>query len=146
MRIRRNEIPPDETSPEETADERSRRPYVVGAVAGFVIGASVIGLLWAVSGAGDGAAEDARAACAALAKVVQSLPSDRTQQAALPSGVVSHAIAARELSAAAADGSAVYEDLADHLDGVSRMVISLNLADPAGRHDLTLALQDCARV
>ena len=145
MRIHRDKTPEDR--PEgQSEEEPSRRPYVLGGVAGFVIGASVVGLLWGVSDTGGGAAEDARAACAALAKAVAHLPTDYVKQAAISSGVVRHTIAARELAAAAAEQSTAYEDLADHLDGVSRMVISLNFADPAGRRDLLLAQQECARV
>ena len=136
----------DDEAPEAGEPASARRPLVLAGVAGFVVGASVIGLLWGVSGAADGAAEDARAACAALAKVVPELPTAYVSQAAVAPGVIRHTIAARELSAAAAEESAVYEDLADHLDGVSRMVISLNFADSAGRRHLTLAQQFCTRV
>ncbi|HVW40446.1 MAG TPA: hypothetical protein VHC18_03755 [Amycolatopsis sp.] len=141
MRISR-----DDEAPEAGEPAASRRPQVLAGVAGFVVGASVIGMLWAVSGAGDEAADDARAACAALSRLVPDLPAAYVSQAAVAPGVIRHAVAARELSAAAADESAVYQDLADHLDGVSRMVISLNFADPAGRRHLAQAQQFCTHV
>ena len=141
MRIRRDNDAPDVGEP-----VAARRPLVLAGVAGFVVGAAVVGTLWGVSGAGDGAAQDAKAACAALAKLVPDLPGQYVGQAAVPPGVLHHAIAARELSAVAADESNVYSELADHLDGVSRMVISLNFADPAGRRHLALAQQFCAHV
>jgi hypothetical protein len=81
-------------APEEPADPR--RPLVLAGVAGFTIGATVIGLLWGLSGSADGAAEDARAACAALSRA-GPLPSTYTAEAALGAGVVRHIVAAREL-------------------------------------------------
>jgi hypothetical protein len=117
-------------APEEPADPR--RPLVLAGVAGFTIGATVIGLLWGLSGSADGAAEDARAACAALSRA-GPLPPTYTAEAALGAGVVRHIVAARELATAASEENSLYQDLADHLDGVSRMVISLNFAAlPAG--------------
>jgi hypothetical protein len=131
----------------EASDEpvASRRPLVLAGVAGFVVGAGIIGLLWGVSGGGGGPAEDARSACAALVRA-GPLPPGYVSQATLGPGVVQHISAARELSAAAAAENPLYEDLANHLDGVSRMVISLNFGDPAGRRHLVLAQQFCAHV
>ncbi|HJQ45138.1 MAG TPA: hypothetical protein VJ870_02285 [Amycolatopsis sp.] len=140
MRIRR-----DDTAPEAGEPAVSRRPLVLAGVAGFVVGVSVIGLLWGLSGDADAAAQDAKAACAALVSAMPQIPAGYIREAIGPD-VVHHVVAARELSAAAADESDVYSDLADHLDGVSRMVLSLNFADPAGRRHLTLAEQFCAHV
>lgn len=133
---------PDDAAPEEPV--ASRRPLVVAGVVGFLIGLLVMGLLWAGASSGNGATEDARAACGALDRAGQ-LPTGYVSQAVLAPGVVQHITAARDLAAAAAEQNPVYEDLAEHLDGVSRMVISLNFADPAGRRHLTLAQQLCAR-
>ncbi|GAB2980542.1 hypothetical protein LWP59_00750 [Amycolatopsis acidiphila] len=134
---------PDDVAPDEPVT--SRRPLVVAGVVGFLVGLLVMGLLWAGSGSGSGATEDARAACGALGRA-GSLPSGYVSQAVLGPGVVQHITAARDLSAAAAAQNPAYQDLADHLDGVSRMVISLNFADPAGRRHLTLAQQLCTHV
>ncbi|KAA9166834.1 hypothetical protein FPZ12_001145 [Amycolatopsis acidicola] len=124
---------------------RGRRPLVLAGAAGFAVGAVVIGLLWTVSGGGNGPAQDARAACASLDRA-GPLPNAYVSQATLAPGVIQHITAARDLSAAAAAGSPLYEQLADHLDGVSRMVISLNFADPAGQSHLARAHELCARV
>ncbi|TNC27407.1 hypothetical protein [Amycolatopsis alkalitolerans] len=120
----------------------SRRPLVFAAVAGFVLGMLVMGLLWLGASSGSGATEDARAACGALDRA-GPLPEGYAGQAALPPETVQHITAARDLSAAAAARNPAYGDLARHLDGVSRMVISLNFADPAGRGHLALARQLC---
>ncbi|TVT62969.1 hypothetical protein FNH05_00230 [Amycolatopsis rhizosphaerae] len=133
----------DEVEPKELAV--SRRPLVLAGATGFVIGIAVVGLLWRVSGSGDGAIEDARAACGALTRA-GPLPdgyANGTGQSAVDPGTVRHVVAARELSAAAAAESPVYESLADHLDGVSRMVISLNFGDPSGRFHLKAARDLC---
>jgi hypothetical protein len=134
---------PDDVAPDEPVT--SRRPLVVAGVVGFVVGLLVMGLLWAGASSGSGATEDARAACGALHRA-GPLPSTFVSQAVLAPGVIQHITAARDLSAAAAAQNPVYQDLADHLDGVSRMVISLNFADPAGRRHLTQAQQLCAHV
>ncbi|HVV13564.1 hypothetical protein [Amycolatopsis sp.] len=129
----------------DTEPARARRPLVLTGVAGFAVGALVIGLLWTVSGIGNDPAQDARAACAALDRA-GPLPTGYVSQATLAPGVIQHITAARELSAAAAAESPIYEDLANHLDGVSRMVISLNFADPSGQNHLVRARQACAHV
>ncbi|GHF59042.1 hypothetical protein FHX82_000395 [Amycolatopsis bartoniae] len=136
------------TDPEDLAPDEpvaSRRPLVVAGVAGFLIGMLVMGLLWIGATSSSPAADDARAACKALERA-GTLPSGYVSQAVLAPGVVRRITAARDLSAAAADQNPVYQELADHLDGVSRMVISLNFADPAGRRHLTLAQRLCAQV
>lgn len=122
----------------------SRRPYVFGAI-GFALGMLVMGLLWLAAGSGSAATEDARAACAAFDRA-GTLPDRLVSEAALAPGVIQHVTAARDLSSAAAEQNSGYQELADHLDGVSRMVISLNFADPAGRRHLVLARQLCGRM
>lgn len=134
---------PDDVAPEEPVT--SRRPLVIGGVVGFAIGLLVMGLLWAGASSGSDATADARAACGALGRA-GTLPAGFVSQAVLAPGVVQHITAARDLSAAAAAQNPVYQELADHLDGVSRMVISLNFADPAGRRHLAQAQQLCAHV
>jgi hypothetical protein len=136
-------IPAEEPRP-------SRRPLVLAAVVGFVIGSSLIGILWAVSGPHAGANDDAVAACAALARtgplpVTAGGDGQVTATTLLATGVVDRIIAARELAAAAAAANSDYQELADHIDGVSRMVISLHFNDPAGHRHLELARQICAR-
>lgn len=123
----------------------SRRPFVIGGVVGFLVGLLVMGLLWAGAASGSGATEDARAACGALDRA-GPLPDGFTAPTSLAPGVIQHLTAARDLSSAAAEQNPVYQALADHLGGVSRMAISLNFADPGGRRDLTLARQLCARL
>ncbi|MFD9892065.1 hypothetical protein ACFWY9_22205 [Amycolatopsis sp. NPDC059027] len=54
--------------------------------------------------------------------------------------------AARELSAAAAEVDPAYQSLADHIDGVSRMVFSLHFNDLSGQRHLVQAEQLCARL
>jgi hypothetical protein len=54
--------------------------------------------------------------------------------------------AARELSAAAAQVNQNYQELADHIDGVSRMVFSLHFSDLAGQRHLVQAKEICARI
>jgi hypothetical protein len=126
-----------------------RGVLVLAATAGFTIGGCVVGLLWSLSAAAaaSDAARDARDACAALERVGELDPDVSGGAGAGPyaPGLLHRVSAARELAAAAASGSDLYLDLADHIDGVSRMVLSLNLADPAGRYHLRQAQQICAR-
>ncbi|GAA5158623.1 MULTISPECIES: hypothetical protein [Amycolatopsis] len=123
----------------------SRRPLVLGGVIGFGVGMLVMGLLWAGASSASSATQDARAACGAFERA-GTLPTSFVSQAVLAPGVVQHITAARDLSAAAAAQNPAYDELADHLDGVSRMVISLNFADPAGRRHLTQAHRLCGQV
>lgn len=128
----------------------SRRLPVLCAVAGFVVGASVLGLLWGLSGVHAGALEDAQAACQALDRVgeipdtTQSSTPTRTQ--GLSTERLHRMTAARELSAAAAAVNSVYQPLADHIDGVSRMVFSLHFNDISGQRHVVQAQELCARV
>ncbi|WP_020668905.1 hypothetical protein [Amycolatopsis nigrescens] len=123
----------------------SRRPLVLAALAGFVLGSGVLGLLWSLSGPSPGPAEDARAACGALTRA-GGLPEPGEGRAALQPGALRQITAARELATAAAELNATYGALADHLDGVSRMVVSLNFADAGGRRHLAKAQELCSRL
>ncbi|WET79844.1 hypothetical protein P3102_00875 [Amycolatopsis sp. QT-25] len=132
-------------------EQPSRRPQVLTAVAGFVIGGGVIGMLWALSGVEAGALEDAQDACRALTRVgtipdtTGSAPGERTVAVLAPE-VLHRMTAARELSAAAAAADAAYRPLADHIDGVSRMVFSLHFNQIAGQRHLTQAEQLCTQL
>ena len=137
------------TSPEELRP--LRRPLVIGGVAGFVVGATLIGVLWGVSGAHAGANVDAVAACEALARtgdlpVTVEGDGRVVGTAVLGNGLVSRISAARELAAAAAEMNANYRELADHIDGVARMVISLHFNDMSGHWHFEQATRLCARV
>ncbi|WP_086846067.1 hypothetical protein [Amycolatopsis kentuckyensis] len=128
----------------------SRRLLVLSAVAGFVLGGSVLGLLWGLSGVHAGALEDAVAACQALDRVGELPDTSRDAQPSLTpalSGERLHRmVAARELSAAASQLNANYQPLADHIDGVSRMVLSLHFNDISGQRHLTEAKEICGRI
>lgn len=137
-------IPPGEAQP-------SRRPLVLAGVAGFVIGSTLIGILWGVSGVRAGANDDAVAACAALDRTGKlPLTTEGDGQvvgtAMLAVGVLQRIAAARDLAAAAGEANPNYRELADHIDGVSRMVISLHFNDLSGHRHYDLAKQICARI
>ncbi|MDQ0378014.1 hypothetical protein [Amycolatopsis thermophila] len=121
-----------------------RRLVLVG-VAGFAVGAGLIGVLWASTSAVDGPTADAKAACAALARA-DPLPEGRVGRGTLGPGVLQHIMAADALAAAAAEVSSTYNDLADHIDGVRRMALSLNFADPQGQRHLGQARELCATI
>jgi len=128
----------------------SRRLLVLAGVAGFVLGSGVLGLLWGLSGVHAGALEDAVAACQALDRVGKLPDTSRDAQPSLTPGLTSERLhrvtAARELSAAAAQVDANYQPLADHIDGVSRMVLSLHFNDISGQRHLVQAKEICARI
>jgi hypothetical protein len=140
--------PPAESG--STPPPPSRRLLVVCAVAGFVLGGSVLGLLWGLSGVHAGALEDAVAACQALDRVGELPDTSRDARPSLTPGLSSERLhrmmAARELSAAAAQVNANYQPLADHIDGVSRMVLSLHFNDISGQRHLVQAREICARI
>ncbi|MGW4064772.1 hypothetical protein ACWEGE_41250 [Amycolatopsis sp. NPDC004747] len=145
---------PDFDEPSEEAEPKppppSRRLLVLCAVAGFVLGGSVLGLLWGLSGVHAGALEDAVAACQALDRVGELPDTSRDAQPSLTPSLSSERLhrmmAARELSAAAAQVNANYQPLADHIDGVSRMVLSLHFNDISGQRHLTEAKEICGRI
>ncbi|WP_410637906.1 hypothetical protein [Amycolatopsis sp. lyj-346] len=140
----------DESSAGSTSPPPSRRPLVLSAVAGFVLGGSVLGLLWGLSGVHAGALEDAVAACQALDRVGELPDTSRDARPSLTPSLsaerLRRMIAARELSAAAAQVNANYQPLADHIDGVSRMVLSLHFNDISGQRHLTEAKEICGRI
>jgi hypothetical protein len=144
----------DESSTEseevEAAPARSRRMLVLCAVAGFVLGGGVLGLLWGLSGVHAGALDDALAACQALDRVGELPDTSRDTQPSLTPGLTPERLhrmtAARELSAAAAQVNAAYQPLADHIDGVSRMVLSLHFNDISGQRHLVQAQELCGRL
>ncbi|WP_103355092.1 hypothetical protein [Amycolatopsis sp. CA-128772] len=140
----------DESSAEPSPPPPSRRLLVLCAVAGFVLGGSVLGLLWGLSGVHAGALDDAVAACQALDRVGELPDTSQDAQPSLTPGLTSERLhrmmAARELSAAAAQVNANYQPLADHIDGVSRMVLSLHFNDISGQRHLTQAKEICGRI
>ncbi|HEV7978056.1 hypothetical protein [Amycolatopsis sp.] len=128
-----------------------RRPMVVGGLAGFAVGATLIGVLWGVSDAHAGANEDAVAACEALDRsgdlpVTVEGDGKVVGAALLGDGLVSRISAARELAASAAAANPNYQELADHIDSVARMVISLHFNDLSGHRHYEQAKQICARI
>lgn len=123
----------------------ARRRLVLAGVAGFAVGAGMIGVLWASTTAVSGPTADAKAACAALARA-EPLPEGRVGRGTLEPGVLQHIMAADALAAAAAEVSSTYNDLADHIDGVRRMALSLNFADPQGQRHLGQARELCATI
>jgi hypothetical protein len=144
----------DESSTESeeagAAPPQSRRMLVLCAVAGFVLGGGVLGLLWSLSGVHAGALDDALAACQALDRVGELPDTSRDAQPSLTPGLTPERLhrmtAARELSAAAAQVNAAYQPLADHIDGVSRMVLSLHFNDISGQRHVVQAQEICARL
>ncbi|MEA5367594.1 hypothetical protein VA596_49245 [Amycolatopsis sp., V23-08] len=129
---------------------QSRRMLVLCAVAGFVLGGGVLGLLWSLSGVHAGALDDALAACQALDRVGELPDTSRDEHPSLTPGLTPERLhrmtAARELSAAAAQVNATYQPLADHIDGVSRMVLSLHFNDISGQRHLVQAQEICGRL
>jgi hypothetical protein len=144
----------DESSTEseeaEAAPPQSRRMLVLCAVAGFVLGGGVLGLLWSLSGVHAGALDDALAACQALDRVGELPDTSRDAQPSLTPGLTPERLhrmtAARELSAAAAQVNAAYQPLADHIDGISRMVLSLHFNDISGQRHVVQAQEICGRL
>ncbi|WP_284749988.1 hypothetical protein [Amycolatopsis sp. RTGN1] len=141
---------PTESEEVKAAPPQSRRMLVLCAVAGFVLGGGVLGLLWGLSGVHAGALDDALAACQALDRVGELPDTSRDAQPSLTPGLTPERLhrmtAARELSAAAAQVNATYQPLADHIDGVSRMVLSLHFNDISGQRHLVQAQELCGRL
>lgn len=133
-------ISPDQ----ELTPPDGRGKLVLAAIVGFAVGSGALGLLWGLSSAAEGPIEDARAACAVLERIGElPYPTSAAPAAALTRGMLPRILAARELAAAAAEIDPQYEKLANHLDGVSHMVVSLNLADKGGRWHLSQARRQC---
>jgi hypothetical protein len=144
------EEPSTESEEVKTTPPPSRRMLVLCAVAGFVLGGGVLGLLWSLSGVHAGALDDALAACQSLDRVGELPDTSRDAQPSLTPGLTPERLhrmtAARELSAAAAQVNAAYQPLADHIDGVSRMVLSLHFNDISGQRHLAQAQEICGRI
>ncbi len=142
--------PSTESGEVEAPPPQSRRMLVLCAIAGFVLGGGVLGLLWGLSGVHAGALDDALAACQALDRVGELPDTSRDAQPSLTPGLTPERLhrmtAARELSAAAAQVNATYQPLADHIDGVSRMVLSLHFNDISGQRHLVQAQELCGRL
>jgi hypothetical protein len=142
--------PSAETTEVAAAPPPSRRLLVLSAVAGFVLGGGVLGLLWGLSGVHAGALDDALAACQALDRVGELPDTSRDAQPSLTPGLSGERLhrmtAARELAAAAAQVNDTYQPLADHIDGVSRMVLSLHFNDLSGQRHLVQAKEICGRI
>jgi len=145
-----DEAPAESDEVAAPAPAPSRRMLVLATAAGFVLGSGVLGLLWGLSGVHAGALEDAVAACQALDRVGTLPDTSRDAQPSLTPGLTTERLhrmtAARELSAAAAQVNATYQPLADHIDGVSRMVLSLHFNDISGQRHLVQAKEICARI
>lgn len=143
-------VPLEAELPTEEPPRPERRPLVLGGVAGFAIGSLLIGVLWAVSGSNAGANADAVAACEAMDRVgdlpLTTQGDGKVGSSLLDPGLVQRISAARDLAAAAAVQNKNYQELADHIDGVSRMVISLHFNDGVGHRHYELAKQLCARI
>jgi hypothetical protein len=142
--------PSADTTEVAAAPPPSRRLLVLSAVAGFVLGGGVLGLLWGLSGVHAGALDDALAACQALDRVGELPDTSRDAQPSLTPGLSGERLhrmtAARELAAAAAQVNDTYQPLADHIDGVSRMVLSLHFNDLSGQRHLVQAKEICGRI
>lgn len=70
----------------------------------------------------------------------------RSQTGLLAPGLSHQVTAARELAASAAEANKNYQELSNHVDAVSRMVISLHFNETAGHRHLEQAKQICARI
>ncbi|MCU1685508.1 MAG: hypothetical protein JWQ81_6247 [Amycolatopsis sp.] len=129
-------------------DGRIRRPLVLAAVAGFVLGCGLIGVLWNVSGVQTSSVDDAQAACSALYRLGDlPTPGQKIPLGApvLADGVEHRMTAARELAAAAAEQNPAYRALSDDISDVNTMVSNLRFDDPRGQASLAHAKQLCAR-
>ncbi|WP_033292091.1 hypothetical protein [Amycolatopsis jejuensis] len=140
---------PDDDESTETEAPKSRRPLVLAAVAGFVLGTCVVGLLWGLSGQRAGANVDAAAACESFSRAGR-IPDttggyDPTQFTRMSDDSVHRITAALELARAAATFDGGYQPLAQSLDGVNRMVLSSRFDNPERQADVVRVQQLCAR-
>ncbi|WIX80532.1 hypothetical protein QRX50_07110 [Amycolatopsis carbonis] len=129
--------------------ERSRRPLVLAAAAGFAIGICVTGLLWGLSGQRGGANVDAVAACDAFDRAGH-LPDttsgyDPAAFTRLSDDAAHRITAAYELAQAAAAFDGQYQPLAQSLAGVNGMVLSGRFDSRSGQDDIIRIQQLCAR-
>ncbi|WP_020663421.1 hypothetical protein [Amycolatopsis benzoatilytica] len=137
-----------EAAPEPSAPA-SRRRIVAAVVAGFALGASVVGLLWGLAGQRQGANVDAAAACAAFYRAGR-IPNtvggaDAAQFTRMSDDAVHRVTGAAELGKAAATFDGAYQQLAQNLDAVNRMVLSSRFDDAAAQADIMQVQQLCAR-
>lgn len=142
-----NDDRPAEDLDQETA--RTRRPLVLAAVAGFVLGCCVLGLLWALSGQRGGANDDALAACQSLHRAGR-LPDttggyDAAAFTRISDDNVHRVTAASELAQAAADSDGRYQPLAQSLGTVNKMVLTSRFDSVAGQAAVITVQQLCAR-
>jgi hypothetical protein len=140
---------PDQTDDLDEKAPRARRPLVLAAVAGFVLGCCVLGLLWALSGQRGGANDDALAACQSLYRAGH-LPDttggyDAAAFTRLSDDSVHRVAAAYELAQAAADSDGRYQPLAQGLGTVNRMVVTSRFDSVAGQAAIVTVQQLCAR-
>jgi len=142
--------PPDGDQSAETAPEPSaRRPIVLAVVVGFVLGASVLGLLWGLSGQRAGANVDAAAACAAFSRagrIPNTVGGAGAAQFTRMSDDAVHRVAgAAELAKAAATFDGGYQPLAQSLGTVNQMVASGRFDNAAAQADVMQVQQLCER-
>ncbi|HWD03061.1 MAG TPA: hypothetical protein VG674_11485 [Amycolatopsis sp.] len=128
--------------------QKSRRPLVLAAVAGFVIGVCVTGLLWGLSGQRGGADVDAQAACQSFDRAGR-LPDttggyDPTAFTRLADDAAHRIQAAYQLAQAAAAFDGNYRPLAQSLGGVNSMVLSGRFDSRSGQADIVRTQQLCA--
>ncbi|MEU4669897.1 hypothetical protein AB0F91_18400 [Amycolatopsis sp. NPDC023774] len=138
-----------DTSDSPEPAERSRRPLVLAATAGFTIGILITGLLWGLSGQRGGANVDAAAACDAFNRAGH-LPDttsgyDATAFTRLADDAAHRMTAAYELAQAAAAFDGQYQPLAQSLAGVNGMVLSGRFDSRSGQDDIIRVQQLCAR-
>ncbi|WP_328605675.1 hypothetical protein OG943_37650 [Amycolatopsis sp. NBC_00345] len=144
-------LPNDDRPAEDLEREasRTRRPLVLAAVAGFILGCCVLGLLWALSGQRGGANDDALAACQSLHRAGRLPDTTGGYDAAAFTRVsddsVHRVTAAFELAQAAADSDGRYQPLAQSLGTVNRMVLTSRFDSVAGQAAIVTVQQLCAR-
>ncbi|MBB4687043.1 hypothetical protein [Amycolatopsis jiangsuensis] len=139
----------DRTTAPSRSVPTSRRPLVFAAVAGFVLGVCVVGLLWTLSGQRGGADEDAAAACDAFSRAGR-LPDttggyDAAQFTRLADDAVDRVAGATALAKAAAAFNDTYQPLARSLENVNRMVLRSRFDDRVAQADVIRVQQLCAR-
>ncbi|GAB3356234.1 hypothetical protein [Amycolatopsis echigonensis] len=145
-------LPDDDrdTDPDlEPPPPASRRPLVIAAIAGFVLGGCVLGLLWGLSGQRAGANVDAAAACAAFSRAGH-IPDttggvDAAQFTRMSDDAVHRVTGATELAKAAATFDGNYQPLAKSLDAVNKMVLSSRFDNRDGQAAVVQVEQLCAR-
>lgn len=144
-----------DTPPLPDGDQRerpvpaARRRLVLAAVAGFVLGACVIGLLWTLAGQRGGADEDAAAACSAFYRAGR-IPdttggAGAAQFTRMADDSVDRIAAAFSLAKAASAFNSTYQPLAQSLGNVNLMVASGRFDDRGAQADVIRVQELCAR-